>query len=248
MKRFLSIIAITFLTCSTVLSTEQVADILIIGKDTFYLKTFPFDYLRIKHRMKEPPFYSDEESFDREYIATWHVIDGILVLKEIRKLNSAGTQLNIIEYLECNGYNPKIKDGFVIADWYSDTLVRYDFFRYDYVLKINGFYLSNYAREKDKRELVFENGELIENNIIPIEAYKIGDSLSLEVHCCQDWYVWYDCKEIRVKGIIRENNGEKVWLEIFSFGNDKKRIKRKVLKELKSDYILVNPRYCDRVE
>jgi len=107
---------------------------------------------------------------------------------------------------------------------------------------------KDYLGEKDKKEkLVFENGKLIENNIIPIEAYELGDTLSLDVHYFQNWYVWFDWKKVQVKGIIRENNGKKVLLEIVCWGTDKKRIIRKLQKEI-AENVWVNPRYCKREE
>ena len=249
MKRLLFILGVFFYTCSTILSAEQVSDILIIGKDTFYLNSFPFDYIRLKHKIKEPPFDDDilHTGCWRGYIATWQVIDETLILKEVKNIDSAGTRLNIIEYFERNGYIPKTINGFVIADVYSDSLKSYDFHRYNYAHRVNDFFLSSgYSEENDKKvELVFENGRLIENNIIPIEAYKIGDILSLYMYYFQNWIFWGDPKKVRVQGTIRDNNGKKVRLEILSFGTDKERIKRKIQKEIKDlDKFWVNPRYC----
>ena len=57
MKRLLLILAANVLAFSTVLSTEQTPDRLIIGKDTIYLKSFPLEQLRTKNKFSEPPFY-----------------------------------------------------------------------------------------------------------------------------------------------------------------------------------------------
>lgn len=260
MKRLLLILGLNFLVFSTALSTEQIPDILIIGKDTFYLKSFPIDYLRFKHKIRKAPFDYGGYPFPhtacyRGYIATWQIVDETLLLKEVQKLDTVGITLNIIEYLENNGYNPKTINGFVIADWYSDTLKYYDFFRYNFAFKDNQIndrlYLSkDYLREDDKRiELIFENGKLIENNIIPIKDYKIGDILCLDVDYFQDWYIWGDWKKAQIKGVIRENNGKKVRLEVLSYGTDKNRIIRKIQKEIKDlDNFWVSPRYCKRIE
>ena len=263
MRRFLLILGLNFLAFSTALATEQIADILVIGSDTVYLKTFPLEYLRVKHRIKKTPFEYNGHSFPhtacwRGYVATWHIIDETLVLKEVQKIDSIGTKLNIVEYLESVGFNPIIINGLVFADWYSDTLKSYDYF-YNFAfwnnrmsdrLYLNSVLYSDYLRKNDKRiKLIFENGKLIENGIIPTEAYKVGDILSLDVYYFQDWYIWGDYKKVRVKGAIRENNGKKVRLEIFSFGTDKKRIKRKVQKEIKDlDNFWINPRYCEIAE
>jgi len=257
MKRFLLILGLNLLVFSTALSTEQIADVLVIGSDTIYLKSFPLEYLRDKHRFEKAPFYYNGHSSPntgcwRGYVATWYIIDETLILKEVKKIDSIGTKLNIIEYLESNDYYPKTVNGFVVADWYSATLNRYDLFHYSFSFwnnqisdRINDrFYLGkDYLRKNDNRiELKFENGKLIENRIIPIEAYKVGDILSLDVYYFSVLNIFSDHKKVPIKGVIRENNGRKVRLEILT---DKKRIKRRIQKEIKDlDNIWVNPRHC----
>ena len=248
MKRFLLIVAVYFLAFSTAFSTEQIADILIIGNDTVYLKSFPLDYIRIL----QDPFDYDGYSFPhtgcyRGYVATWQVIDENLVLKEVQKIDSIGTKLNVIEYFENGGYSPKTINGYVVADWYSDTLKFYDFFSYNLSYKFDRFYISKdyLSRKERKIELVFENGKLTKNNIIPIENYKIGDALCLDIYYYQNWLVGY--KSIPIQGVIRENNGKKVRIEIFSWGSNKKCVKRKIQKEFNIDNFWVNPRYCKNV-
>jgi len=251
MKRLLLILSVNFIIFSTALSTEQIPDILIIGNETVYLKSFPLEQLITKNKFKEIPFDYGEYSFPstacwRGYVATWQVIDDTLVLKRVEKLDSANTQLNIIEYLENNGYNPKTKKGYVIADWYSEILKQY---RYNY--QYDRYYVAkdySWGRANLKIELVFENGKLIENNIIPISDYKIGDNLYFDVYYFQDWYIWISQKNAQIKGIIKENDGKRVKLEIVSFGTEKERIIRKIQKQLKYylDDFWINPRYCER--
>jgi len=273
MKRFFSILSIIFLAFSTTFSTEQYPDRLIIGKDTIYLKSFPLENLRLK----KTPFDYGGYGFPstgcyRGYVATWQIIDENLMLKEVQKIDSVRTQLNIVEYLSDNGYNPKIINGYVVADWYSDTLKLYDFFTYNLAYTFDRFYVSkDYLREKDRKiELVFENGKLVRNNIIPIEDYKLGDTLSVDVYYYQNWLTGY--KSVMVQGIIRENNGKKVRLEILSLGTKNKGILRRIQEEImgnlgnskndlsdplydterekikKIDNFWVNPRYCIRIE
>jgi len=255
MKRFLLIAVINFLTFSTALATEQVSDLLIIEKDTFYLKSFPLENLRINGKVLESPFGISSTGCYRGYIATWQIIDGTLALIEVRKFDSSkqnlqGDIFNIIEYLKNNGYNPKIINGFVIADWYSDTLKRYDYILTEIFAMRDRFYLrgNEYSSRRDdkKTELVFENGKLIENNIIPIEAYKIGDSL------CFDKYVYSQdvglSDIVKLKGVIRENNGKMVRLEIFFFSTDNEEIIKQIKQENKylfSIIYFINPRYCE---
>jgi hypothetical protein len=199
MKQRCLILVVVSLAFSTAFSTEQIPDKLIVGKDTIYLKSFPLENLRLNLRLKKSPFDYGKFGFPhtacyRGYVATWQIIDENLTLIEVQKIDSVGTQLNIVEYLLDNSYNPKIINGYVVADWYSDTLKRYELFTSSYTL--NEFYVSkDYWMEKDKRiELIFEKGRLIKNNIIPIGDYKNGDSLSFDVHYSQDWYVWVSLK------------------------------------------------------
>ena len=255
MKRLFLILSVIFLAILTAFSTEQTPDKLIIGKDTIYMKSFPLENLRLK----KSPFDYGRYGFPstgcyRGYVATWQVIDENLTLKEVKKIDSIGTQLNIVEYLSDNGYNPKIKNDYVVADWYSDTLKLYDFFTENFTYKLNEYYVSkDYLKNKDtKIELIFENGKLIANNIIPIEDYKVNDTLYVNTqHYFQDWWdVWelgYNIKT-QLKGVVRENNGKKVRLEIISYGTDKKRRIRKIQSKINSTNFWVNPRYCEKKE
>ena len=171
------------------------------------------------------------------------------MLAKVEKLDSVRTQLNVVEYLESNGYIPTIKDGFVLADWYSDTLKAYDSFIYSYAYKVDKFFvIKDYLKEKDKKtELVFQNGKLIKNSITPIEEYKIGDTLHFDVHYYQDWLIGY--KSVQVETVIRKNNGKMVKVEVQLQGTDKKleigKVKEKI-KDLESSWI--NPRYGRRKE
>jgi hypothetical protein len=256
MKRFLLISAISFFAVSTAFSTEQTADILVIGRDTIYLKWFPLEELRIKNKFKAPFDYGGH-SFPhtgcwRGYVATWQIVENNLVLKEVQKLDTEKTKLNIIEYLENNNYNPKTINGFVLADWYSDTLKYYKHHYNDF--RNERFYISkDFSGGKNKKtELIFENGKLIENNIIPIEDFNVGDTLYVDTqYYFQDWWdIWeigYNIKA-QLKGVVRENNGEMVRLEIISYGTDKKRRIRKIQSKIDLNNFWANPRYCRKIE
>ena len=258
MKQLFLILLVIFLAVSTAFSTEQTPDKLIIGRDTIYLKSFPLDYVRVKHKIKAPFDYGKytfpHTGCYRGYIATWQIIGEFLTLKEVQKIDSVGTQLNIIEYLSSSGYTPKIINGYVVADWYSDTLRLYDFFSENFAYKLNEFYVSKeYSRNRDKKiELIFENGKLIENNIVPIEDYKVGDTLYVNTqHYFQGWWdIWelgYNIKS-QLKGVVRENNGKMVRLEIISYGTDKKQRIRKIQNKINSNNFWANPRYCKKME
>lgn len=252
-KRFFLLLVIGFLACSKTFSTEQVSDVLIIGNDTVYLKSFPLESLIEQQILKFPFTYgeylSPSTNCYRGYIATWQIMEEMLVLKDVVKLDSLGTRLNIVEYFENNGYNPKLKDNYVIADWYSDTLKSYDFFRSNYAYTLDDFYVSkDFLKNQDKRiELLFEKGKLITNNIIPIQSYQIGDTLSFDVHYNQDWWLWVNSKSVQLTGIVMNNNGKKVRLKIIAWGGNKKQINKKVQREV-TDMIWVNPRYCKKID
>ena len=243
MKRFLIILAISFFAVSTAFSTEQTPDILIIGNDTIYLNYFPLEDLVLSNKLSAPFDYGGY-SFPhtgcwRGYVATWQVVEDNLVLKEVRKLDTEKTKLDIIEYLENNGYNPKIINGFVVADWYSDVLIARSFYGYTDDRFVLDIYYRPYRpydpNEHDRRaELIFENGKLIENNIIPIEDYKVGDTLYVDIQYFQDWYIWSNYKKAQIKGVIRENNGKMVKLEIVSYGTDNERVIRRIQKTMKA--------------
>ncbi|MCL2168354.1 MAG: hypothetical protein FWH59_04430 [Lentimicrobiaceae bacterium] len=257
MKRILIILGVIIFALSTVLATEQIPDKLIIGNDTIFLKSFPLEELKVNGEFIKSPFSYGKYWFPhtacwRGYIATWEVIDDLLFLKEVRKLDSVGTQLDIVEYLENNGYNPKIINGFVQADWYSDALIAYDLF-YDTYSPEKFYIVKDYIRNRNKKkiELVFENGRLILNNITPIEDYKIGDTLCFDVSYYRTNIGWFfgKSKNTQIEGIIRANDGEMVWFEVVSLGTDKKDdipiIKEKI-KKLDNSWI--NPRYYRRKE
>jgi len=235
MKRFILILAISFFAVSTALSTDQISDILIIGNERVYLESFPLENLR-KDNNLEKPFDSQmfKTSCWRGYFATWEIIEGYLVLKEVQSAISKKTKLNIAEYLKNNGYNPKIINGFVAADWFSGILKLESYARHCNEIKKDRFCAEIITDQTI--ELIFDNGKLIKNNIIPIEDYKIGDSLSLSVY---DDEIGFK----QIKGIIRENNGRKVRLEILPYRTDKEQIKA-----INSNNFWINPRYCKRKE
>jgi len=251
MKRILILLIIVsnFLTFSTIFATEQAPDILIIGRDTFYLKTFPLENLKVNKKIIIRPFDNDGKLGKistgcwRGYIATWKIIDSLLFLIKVENYFSK-EKLNIVQYLRNNGYNPKIINGLVLADWYTDTLKNYASILY---AEYKNYYLCSfdfYGKDNKKIEIVFKNGRLISNNILPIETYKIGDNLSY--YYSQNW----GFKGVTLHGIIRENNGKMVRLEVLSFTANNEditeQIKKKTIKDF--DNYWINPRYCEKNE
>ncbi len=250
MKRFLAILVMSFLAVSTALSTEQTPDILIVGNDTIELASPPLLSLKVNDKILELPLQSWHTACWRGYIATWEIIDDHLILKGLNTGDK--TQFDIVAHLVNSGYTPKIVNGFVVADWYSEILRPGDlafFYEESGRLRLReAFRLSSYIPQSFPKndmldniekfinvKLVFENGKLIKNNIIPIADYKTGDKLSLLTYLNQKQKVTH------IQGIIKENNGKMVKLEILPLD-----IKGKTI-EIKDNY-WVNPRYCEKIE
>ena len=170
-RNFLIIILVAF--SFQAFATRQSSDILIIGNDTIFLQTFPLESIRRDNNFSPPFMYGDfpfpHTANWRGYIATWGIVESFLVLKEIAKTNSDST-LNIIEYFKSNNYNPKIINGFVVADWYSATLIRCRFSR-DFSRRHDRLFLNIYHSRLNagRAKLVFENGKLVRNNIASAE-------------------------------------------------------------------------------
>lgn len=252
MKRYILTIAIFFLSLLKVFSTEQIPDRLIIGDDTIYLKSFPLEELRVKHSFKKPPFKYGNYSFPntgcwRGYVATWKIIDKKLMLIKVEKIDSTSKKLNIIKYFESNNFTPTVIDGYVFADWYTETLKRYDLFSGYY--RYDKYYIAkDYLMYSNKKtELKFEKGNLVKNLITPIESYEIGDTLYMDLSYYRHWLL--KDGSVTVSGIIKDNNGKMVRLEIISYGTQKKRIIKKIRQKMRysSNNFWINPRYWKRI-
>jgi translation initiation factor IF-1 len=252
-RKVLLLIAFIFFSIINLKATEQVSDLLIIKNDTFFLKTFPLEKLLIEKRIKKRPFkYNNDYGFPhtgcyRGYIATWKVIDDKLFLLKVEKEDDTNETLDLSDYFKSIGYTPNLIDGFVQADWYSDTLISYDFFMYYYNPK--GFYLTDsyYSIAANDIQLIFEKGQLIENNIKRIDSYKKGDILWREIKYYRQWFLYLGIK--KVKAVVLENNGNMVRVEIKDYGTKKKRVIKKLKREMKiieGDKDWINPRYWNK--
>lgn len=252
-RKVLLLIAFIFFSIINLKATEQVSDLLIIKNDTLFLKTFPLEKLLIEKRIKKRPFeYNNDYGFPhtgcyRGYIATWKVIDDKLFLLKVEKEDDTNETLDLSDYFKSIGYTPNLIDGFVQADWYSDTLISYDFFMYYYNPK--GFYLTDsyYSIPANDIQLIFEKGQLIENNIKRIDSYKKGDILWREIKYYRQWFLDLGIK--KVKAVVLENNGNMVRVEIKDYGTKKKRVIKKLKREMKiieGDKDWINPRYWNK--
>ncbi|MPL92287.1 hypothetical protein SDC9_38385 [bioreactor metagenome] len=252
-RKVLLLIAFIFFSIINLKATEQVSDLLIIKNDTFFLKTFPLEKLLIEKRIKKRPFeYNNDYGFPhtgcyRGYIATWKVIDDKLFLLKVEKEDDTNETIDVSDYFKSIGYTPNLINGFVQADWYSDTLMSYDFFMYYYNPK--GFYLTDsyYSIIAKDIQLIFEKGQLIENNIKRIDSYKKGDILWREIKYYRQWFLDLGIK--KVKAVVLENNGNMVRVEIKDYGTKKKRVIKKLKREMKiieGDKDWINPRYWNK--
>ena len=141
-------------------STPQIPDLLIVGRDTFMLYSFPLESLHIK----KSPF--DYRGFPfpstacwRGYQATWKILNNQLILVQVIKVDSTKEKLDIIKYLKENNVSPTILNGFVFADWYSAK------FRYFYRMDRR---LQNYIYAYPKilfPVLEIQNGNVIKNKL-----------------------------------------------------------------------------------
>lgn len=252
MRKSIFIISLIIISIIKVHATEQIPDLLIIKNDTFYLKTFPLEQLRQKKKIKIDPFEYGDYGFPhtacyRGYVATWKVIDDKLMLIDVEKIDSISEKLDITGYFEKVGFKPIIINGLVHADWYSDTLKRYDYF--SYYFDSERFYLGvDYLHDPDKKvELLFNNGLLKYNKIASIDSYKKGDILTKKISYYRQWFLKRGLTS--VDAIVKGNNEKMVRVEIQDFGTTKK----SALKEIKrmmgikeGQEFWINPRYWDK--
>lgn len=253
MKIIVTLSTILILSTTHCFATEQFPDKLIIENDTLYLKSFPLEELRIKGKFQKSPFeYYENIDFPhtgcyRGYVATWKVIDNKLFLIEIEKVDSTNQKLNIIEYFNENNYKPRLINGQIFADWYSDTLKRYDYFMYYF--NSQRYYLADdYLKNpENKNELIFNHGILTHNNIERIDSYLVGDTLTKEISYYRQWFLKRGLAN--VDAIITGNNGRMVRVEFVDFGTKKKSVIKEIkqmmgIREEKEHWI--NPRYWEK--
>lgn len=107
-------------------STDQIHDILIVGKDTICLKSFPLEELAFTKRPFQYGHYDFPGTYCyRGYQATWRVVGNKLMLVSITKVDNSREEIDILKYSSENDYSPLIIDGMVFADWFSMDLKSY---------------------------------------------------------------------------------------------------------------------------
>lgn len=95
-------------------------DLLVVGQDTFYLKTFPLEALNLTNR----PFNLSKEDANVSgsypgYQAVWQLVDGKLYLEKI--LSDAGKAEDIVLLFQNNNIKIQRKNNLILADWLSIT-------------------------------------------------------------------------------------------------------------------------------
>lgn len=252
MKNFTLLITLIFISIINVLATEQIPDLLIIEKDKLYLKTFPLEDFISKNKINKAPFKYGEYSFPntacwRGYQAIWGVINNKLFLIEIIKVDSTQEKLDIENYCKSINYSPIVIDGLIYADWYSDTLKRYE--NFSYYFNSERFYLSvDCLKEPEKKiELIFDKGQLTSNRIMSLDSYKKGDVLTKEISYYRPWFLKRGLT--RIEAVIMENNDQMVRVEIKDFGTTKRLTLKKIktmMEHKGAQEYWINPRYWDK--
>ena len=140
-------------------SVDQVPDLLIIGKDTLQLKSFPLEQLDFQVRpFQYGDFFSPGPTCVRGYQATWKVIDHKLFLWRMAKIDDPQVELDLPRYFEANHYSPILINGLIFADWYTVNLSSFpkDIRKCAYLFK-------TYRVNRDKPVIRFESGVLRTN-------------------------------------------------------------------------------------
>lgn len=138
---------------------DQKPDLLIIGNDTIFLKSFPLEQLGFAKR----PFSYGNYDFPNEYCfrgyqAVWKVVDKKLLLSEIIKADGSAEKADMIAYFMQNNYTPVVYGGSIFADWFTMDLTS---FPREY--KFLGCVWKGKRAKKLKPALRFKNGILVVN-------------------------------------------------------------------------------------
>ena len=159
MKRCLLICFSFLFTNNIVFSADQIHDILIVGRDTIFLKTFPLEQLNFSIR----PFQYGQYDFPgtscyRGYQATWKVIDKRLFLVEITKVGAPGEKADIVQLFARNGQSPTVINGMVLADWFSMDLTTFP-----RVYNFLGCVWKSAGAKKCRPTVRFQSGKMVLN-------------------------------------------------------------------------------------
>jgi hypothetical protein len=170
MKQILTLLIFLTLTF-TISATEQEADLLIVGNDTIYLKTFPLENLKMTTR----PFGNSRKTAPstacwRGYRAIWIIIDNKIYLEKIIRCNSdrEKNEQNIKDLFTKNGIDYQEKNGLILAEWVTSDFYKMNFSTADFYK--DKIYLYEGWNEKEKNpaknlRLKIENGQIKLNRL-----------------------------------------------------------------------------------
>ena len=118
MKEYFSIVIFLFLTAACFAT-----DLLVVGKDTFYLKTYPLKKLHLKYL----PFDLQKKDIQAAnaypgYQAVWRISGGKLYLEKIISvIGNKYQEEDIAGLFKKNAIRFKLKGNLIVADWLSIT-------------------------------------------------------------------------------------------------------------------------------
>jgi hypothetical protein len=253
MKKSLIIFLLFF--SKIIIASPQAPDILIVKKDTIRIYRLPINYLP---KTKKDLFYNNLNkqlgesrvtNLYRGYVGIWEIEDGKLYLKDLKYVNDPKSLLK-------STFPKKYKNGKVLADWFSDYLVKPK----GKLLKWDQIFSRTY---KNEEILYFKKGHLIKKEFVEnyidlkngisrlnknVITNKIFESIKemnwnkmSDCECDDEYYITIGKNGIinKVEFVtIMKNNWQNFWYA-FSFRKCTHLIKRK-LDDLQFDIIKWN--------
>jgi len=129
--RKVTTIAIFLILSLNAYTTPQTPDILIVAQDTFYLHySFPIEQLGLTITYnpfnKEGEYEIISSNCWRNYQAIWKIEDNKMYLEDMKSCHSDAPfdYSDVVDYFTKNGYNPRIDNGKILADWYTSYFVK----------------------------------------------------------------------------------------------------------------------------
>ena len=138
---------------------DQKPDLLLVGSDTIFLKSYPLEDLRFEQRPFSYSIYDfPDDDCIRGYLATWRIVDDSLYLVNVVKGDETHKQLDLVKYFSENDYSPIMSDGMIFADWFTMELSSFPR-HYNYL----GCNFKSYRVKKSKACLKFDKGIVVYN-------------------------------------------------------------------------------------
>ena len=157
-------------------ATQQIPDLLIVGKDTLQIfepNNYPLEKLNLK---KRPFNYTETTSPHtacwRGYQAIWRIIDNELFLEKIQRCygdNKSDKIENLDELFKENNLNVVKKNNLILASWVNINLYKFQFYTTQ-LKKYRRKLLTDYWSKKSeprKTDLKIQviNGIVTKNNL-----------------------------------------------------------------------------------